>query len=48
MVNQIQRQNDGDHVSGIIDVKWPVKQDHIWEILGWVDRHLENTQESDW
>lgn len=43
----ILHQHDENHVSGIIDVKWPEKQDRIWETLVSVDRHLENMQEKD-
>ncbi len=46
--NQILHQSDGNHVSGITDVKWLVRQDHTWEILEWVDKHLENMQEKEW
>lgn len=47
MGNQILLQNDGNHVSGIIDVNLQVKQDRIWEISGWVDKHSESMRENE-
>lgn len=47
MGNLIQNQHDGSLVNGIIDVRWLEKQDLIWEILEWVDKHLENMREKE-